>query len=185
MIKTGIILAGGKSSRMGQDKALIALNGKPMIAHVFAALSQECDQIIVASNNPTHAKFGTACVKDVFENSGPLGGIHAGLLAAKNDCALVLSCDTPFITNVLLQRLWKCYKGNVVVARCNGKKHPLVGVYPKSIVPELESALTAGQFRATDFLKQVDAQWIDFGHESMGAFENINTIKELETWREK
>ncbi len=83
MQATGIILAGGKSSRMGEDKGLVLLNGKPMIQYVIEALKGVVSDIIIISNNASYNKFGIPVYPDIIKDKGPVGGIFTGLHHSK------------------------------------------------------------------------------------------------------
>lgn len=186
MSYSGIILAGGKSSRMGQDKALLEINGKPMIQNVSELLRGFCDEIIVASSNNDHARFGDFMVSDIFENAGPQAGIHAGLLAAKNDKCIVISCDTPFITKKVLEVLLaKSDERPITVAGTEEWLHPLVGVYTRSASKTISARLNGGMLSMYPLLKIMDAKIVYFSENEEKAFENINTQEEWKQWNEK
>lgn len=101
---SGIILAGGQSRRMGRDKAFIALNGKPIVAHVLETMQRICSEtIIVANNAPNYKHFSVPIVGDVFPGKGSLGGIYSGLQAANEEHVLAVACDMPFLNADLLR----------------------------------------------------------------------------------
>ena len=93
---TAIILAGGKSSRMGTDKGLLDFEGNKLIQHVIDNVKSSCEEILVVSNNDGYNSLGYPVVKDRFLNRGPLGGIHAGLSITKTNWNFVIGCDMPF-----------------------------------------------------------------------------------------
>src|SRR5207248_324852 len=90
------IMAGGKSSRMGQDKAWIELDGEPLIKRVAAVLSEVADEVIVVANDPRYESLGLAVVRDRYPQGGPLGGIATAVATATHETVLVAACDMPF-----------------------------------------------------------------------------------------
>ena len=102
MDTTGIILAGGKSSRMGADKGLLELGGKPLITYAFQALSGLCTTILISSSSEAYHSFGYQVIEDVFPGIGPMGGIYSALGKSKTEKNLILSCDLPFASKELM-----------------------------------------------------------------------------------
>ena len=92
---TGIILAGGKSSRMGTDKGLLKLNGKSMVEYVIDALTEMCSRVLIVSNNIEYRRYGIDVVKDIYEDKGPLGGLYSGLMNSNSQVNICVSCDIP------------------------------------------------------------------------------------------
>ena len=184
---TGIILAGGKSSRMGQDKGLLILNGKPMIQHVIDRLEElNLSRILIVSNNSNYAQFPYLVVEDVIVEKGPLGGIHAGLLHSKTNTNLILSCDTPNVTTELLDYLISKSKNEAVtIAEFNGKEHPLIGIYDRGILESVTNNLENNQLKLITFCKELNARVLtipkDLAEEVH--FSNVNTREELEKLR--
>lgn len=177
MSYSGIILAGGKSSRMGNDKALMELKGVPMIQHVADVLKSICNEIIIASNNTTHHTFGDTGVSDNYTNSGPKAGLEAGLRIAQNDRCFVLSCDTPFVHLQILEKL-TLENTDAVVATCSNQVHPLIGIYTKTSLSVLEEQLKQGDFKMYHLLERLHTTYVDFPVAEIEAFQNINTQEE-------
>jgi len=101
---SGLILAGGKSQRMGQDKSLMVLGGRTLIQRVVDALAPLCDDIIVVTNSPdAYAHLNLAMVRDVFPDAGSLGGLYSGLSAVAREPAIAVACDMPFLNTELLR----------------------------------------------------------------------------------
>lgn len=175
MSYSGIIVAGGKSSRMGQDKALMELEGTPMIQRIAAALHAFTNEIIIASNNSEHYAFGDRGVADNYIDSGPLSGIEAGLSVAKNDSCFVISCDTPMINGSILSALMKGNNTDATIARCGDKAHPLIGIYHRSSLQEIQGHLEKRDLKMMNVLDQLNTTFIDFPISEQEAFQNINT----------
>jgi molybdenum cofactor guanylyltransferase len=183
---SGIILAGGKSSRMGQDKALLKIDGEPMIGHVSKLLRAFCDEIIVSSSNKEHAQFGDFMVEDAIKDSGPLAGIQAGLLAAKNDQCFVLSCDTPFVTKEVLERLRENSEGKLITVSSNSHRlQPLIAIYSKKALRDISSYLERDERSLLPLQKICNAKVVHFDANDSKAFENLNTPSEWQQWNEK
>lgn len=143
---SGIILAGGQSVRMGQDKTLMSIDNETLIERTVKELQQVTDEIIIASNDTCKYNLpGLREVPDIYPAMGPLGGIHAGLSAAQNYFAFVVSCDMPLfsakLASYLLQRRQEY---DVVVPEIHGYWEPLCAVYARGCLPTIEKCLRAG-----------------------------------------
>lgn len=183
MSYSGIILAGGQSTRMGQDKALMEFDGIPMIQHIANTLKAFTNEIIVASNNPVHHQFGDCGVLDNFPNSGPMAGIEAGLSQSRNDLSIVISCDAPFVNELVIEKLIEAEKKagemtEAVVASCGTQIHPLIGIYRKSSLDIIRTRLQEGQLRMMDLLVGLNVKYIEFPKTDIKNFLNLNTQEE-------
>ena len=175
---TGIVLAGGKSSRMGTDKGLIRLNGKPMVQHVLDPMARVCHRILVVSSNPMYGMFGFELVKDEAPDFGPVMGILSGLRQSKTERNLVLSCDTPFITFDLLKQLVLLSDAADVVAASSEKGiHPLIAVYNKSCIPTFEKAVAEDEHRLRTVLESLKVEELNVENEEL--IRNVNTQADL------
>ena len=134
--RSGIILAGGRSSRMGQDKARLPLIGETMLQRQIRKLQALGIEDILISG--TEAPEGARSVLDIYPGRGPLGGLHACLQAAENPCCLVLSVDVPLIPAATLDRLCRSHKTGITVLSHDGCDEPLVGVYDKHLYAQIE-----------------------------------------------
>lgn len=183
---TGIILAGGKSERMGSDKALLDLNGTHMIQKSIDALRPICQEIFLISNNDRLSEFGLPVFQDIHKNIGPVGGLHTGLFNASNETCVVLSCDLPNIeTSILFTLLQEFEFHNAVVSECAGRVHPLVGIYRKSSWYDMNTFVQEGKVKLLDCIKALKAEKIEFSDEKAAYFFNMNSPSDLESWQEK
>jgi len=175
---TGILIIGGKSSRMKQDKALLNYRGKPMAQWAVECLQAFCDKVIVASNVAEHARFGQECVSDVI-GDGPIAGLYAGLKNSTTPWNFVLPADMPLVNSFVLEKLldFKNDYDAVVAVDGTGKIHPLVGLYNKSIVDLIESEITRGKYSVMNILDQINVKMLQF--ESTEVFKNINAKEDL------
>jgi molybdopterin-guanine dinucleotide biosynthesis protein A len=130
---TGIILAGGKSSRMGNDKGFLMLNEKPFIQYSINALQPLVSEIIIVSDNPDYDVFGFKRINDAIKNAGPVAGIYSGLEASSTEFNLILSCDIPLINSELLQKLIDSVDdtSEIIQIESQRKSMPLIALYRK------------------------------------------------------
>jgi molybdopterin-guanine dinucleotide biosynthesis protein A len=166
-----LILAGGKSTRMGQDKAWLMLDGRPLVMRVIDRVLPLVDEVLVSTNQPD--AFGawlpglpvpTHTVADRYPGAGPLAGLHAGLLAACCDLVLTLATDMPFVDPTLIRFLADLAAGadiDAVVPQIRSPEtgqigpEPLHAIYRKSCLPAIEGCLKANQRRVVSFLDRV------------------------------
>ena len=153
---TGVILAGGRSSRMGEDKALLQYNGKPFIQHIAETLLQILPHVIVISDRQQEYSFlNLPIYPDLFCDCGPLAGIHTGLVHATTPSVFIVSCDTPFITTELIVEMLKHARPDeIAIAKDESNSHPLIGIYPTILLAELEAELRADKKQVHAFLER-------------------------------
>ena len=176
-----VILAGGKSTRMARDKALLPVAGKPMIEHVFAQLQPHFDQILISANDPARFDFlGSVVVPDKIPDLGPLMGIVSCLEASAYDLNFVVACDIPTIDIPFVRRMLRRVKDYdcLVPANDRGQLEPLFAVYRKSALDALWSALAAGQCKISDALARCNTQYV--GLPGTVWLDNINTARDYE-----
>lgn len=185
LVVTGVILAGGKSSRMGRDKGLIPLKDKPMIRYGLEALSTLTKSVVISTDNSDYRQFGYPLVSDQIRHIGPMGGLHAVLQAVSTPYILALSVDMPFISSTILQQLVQyCNTGmDAIVARFLAKIEPLCGVYSVSIHPVISEQIKAGDYSLQHLLQRIRTKYVDFDTNRLevNPFLNINTPDELKT----
>lgn len=140
---TGILLAGGKSSRFQRDKTQIAWNQKTLTEDLAARFAAAFDQVLIVSG--AQGKFqieGTREVTDLYPGRGPLGGIHAGLLAADHEACFVMACDMPFFDGQAAKRLLAYEaEGDIVAPVRDGRAEPLFAVYHRRLAKPVETLL--------------------------------------------
>lgn len=185
MSVSAAIMAGGRSKRMGQDKAWIELDGEPLITRVAAVLAQVADEVIVVANEPRYASLGLRVVKDRYPNGGALGGIATGVGAAAHDTVLVAACDMPFLSPAVWQLLLgHAGEGDVVIPRVGGEYETLHALYTKACLPHMARALAEDRLRVIAFFDQVRVLPIDEPElravdPGLRSFTNVNTPEEL------
>jgi molybdopterin-guanine dinucleotide biosynthesis protein A len=191
----GIVLAGGRSSRMGgDDKCLKLLGGKPILARVLERLQPQVSELAINANGEPgrFAPFGLPVLADSVRGfAGPLAGMHAGLAWAQRNrpklrYAVTVAADTPFFPDDLVQRFFAELGDSAtpLVARSATGVHPVIGLWPVTIAPKLEAALKGGLRKASDFAKQQGAIEVFFppvalGGKTVDPFFNINRPEEF------
>ena len=185
----GAILAGGKSLRMGRDKAFIEIDGRPLITRMAALLAPITDEIIISSNERTlYHPLGFPVIPDVFLEQGPLAGLHAVMAHTRRALILLLACDLPRVHAGLLCSLIECSAGyDAVIPRSNGGlAHPLSAVYRRTCFRFIESSLSGQKNKMTAFLEDspLNVRWLrpDEGSFSDQDLVNLNSPKDLDDY---
>jgi molybdopterin-guanine dinucleotide biosynthesis protein A len=181
------IQAGGGSQRLGSDKALLPLAGKPLIEHLLMRVGDMGDDILVTTNRPQdYAFLGIRSVPDPVPGLGALNGLHTALNAAHGGSVLVLACDMPFVSRPLLEHLISLASRADVVVPCHeGYFEPLHALYNKQpCLPAIEAALAAGEKRLISFYPQVNVLSVEGAELSRLdprglSFFNVNTPETL------
>jgi len=147
---SAVILAGGKSTRMGRDKAWLPLDGQPLLARQIAVV-RELDPVelfISGRGDTDYSSLGYPVLTDMFPDAGPLAGITTGLLAANAPLVLILAVDMPEMSSAILRHLvGRCGEGTGVVPHVGHRLEPLAALYPKAAAP-LARDLLQRQLRA-------------------------------------
>jgi molybdopterin-guanine dinucleotide biosynthesis protein A len=181
------ILAGGKSTRMGADKAFVALDGRTLLARALDLARSVTHDVRIVGEAAKFAVFAPV-VEDVFPGCGPLGGIHAALRASQVELNLILAVDMPFVPPALLPFLITRARNStamVTVARAGGGWQPLCGVYRRGFAEVADKALREGRYKIDALFDEGRTLAIGEGElEAAGfsasVFRNVNTREELE-----
>ncbi|MEH2922102.1 molybdenum cofactor guanylyltransferase MobA [Samsonia erythrinae] len=186
---TGVILAGGRASRMGgRDKGLIALNGVPLYQHVLLRLKKQVDEVIISANRnqPIYAQSGCRIIGD-FDTSfpGPLAGMLSGLHASTSEWVVFVPCDVPALPLDLVHRLWQARGDTHAVYATDGERpHPTLVLMNKILINTLEDYLNHGNRKLMLFMEQVGAKTVSF-NEQPEAFRNLNSPEDLSNWEDQ
>jgi len=182
---SGIILAGGKSSRMGSDKGFLTLNGTTFISHIIETIKPLVNEIIIVSNNPDYDVFGYTRVKDLIDDAGPLAGVYSGLYHSKNENNLILSCDVPMINNTILSKLIDSIEKqiDIVQLQSHNKTMPLIAMYKRQCMGPFFKLLQNGERRLRIAVAQQKTKTILLDSDNEKHTININTISQLKTLR--
>jgi molybdopterin-guanine dinucleotide biosynthesis protein A len=189
---TGVILAGGKSRRMGRDKAFLPFGRGLLIERVIAVLRQVTDEIVLITNTPEqYRRFELPMFADVIPEAGSLGGIYTGLVYGQAPYRLCLACDMPFVKPEFLRLLCDTApEADVVIPRNADDFQPLCAVYSQACREPIRQCIDGGRLKITGFFDQVrvrviaGAELVRYDpHDVM--FFNANTPEEYEQARRR
>lgn len=181
------ILAGGRSTRMGRDKAFLVYDGRTLLEQALDLARALTANVRIVGSADKFAAFAPV-IEDIYPNCGPLAGIHAALLSSSAELNLMLAVDTPFISPGFLQYLAgqarEAREAAVTVPRSDGRRQPLCAIYRREFAPVAESSLRAGRNRIdilfdavpTRVIEQSELEAAGF---SPGMFHNLNTPEDL------
>ncbi len=185
-----IILAGGRSSRLGIDKTLIKLGARTVLEMVIETVKKIDPNVYIITNDVDKFKNleipSITVLKDKLIDQGPLVGILTGLEASSDSHNIVVSCDIPFIRAKLLRYLYNTSSNfDVTVASVDGVLHPLFGVYSKRCIQPMSNAVSSGHRKVTSFFTSVNVKivyedTIIMFDSDLRSFFNINNQEDLE-----
>ncbi len=188
---TALILAGGQARRMaGQDKGMIELNGKPLLQHVLEGIAPQVGYVIINANrNLEHyARYGCPVITDEFAGfQGPLAGMATGLRTVDTPFMVTVPCDSPFISNDLVKRLYLKLVENdadLCVAHDGKRMHPVFLLMKTSLLDSLVNFLKSGERKIDLWFENHKLAVADFS-DNPDIFVNINTPDELASIAEK
>jgi molybdenum cofactor guanylyltransferase len=178
---TGIVLAGGRSSRMGEDKSLMKLNGKSLVEYSIDALKPLCSKVIISSNNPNCEFTGCEVWPDELTDQAPIIGIYSCLKRSETELNIILSCDMPLISTSMIGFLVAKSSDYAITVPMheNGQIEPLCGIYKKSSLGILKEFIDNKNFRLNECIRSASHQFIAVDAQiqcnSPNIFLNINT----------
>ena len=185
---SAVILAGGKNSRMlGEEKAFLEIEGRPIIARIIEKLKTYAREVILVTNSSfdKYSKFVAAdnvkLVKDKIPNKGPLMGIYSGLKASAFHYSFIVACDMPFINEALIRHMIVSIDNyDVIIPKIDEKFHPLFGIYSKNCIPVIEELLKQDSLRVLNLFPHVKCRFllrqeIETFDEGLLSLVNINT----------
>ena len=189
---TAIILAGGKSRRMGTNKALLNFKGKTFLEHQIDLLKGLFDEVIISANSlETYKGFNIPIVVDTYHDKGPLGGIYTGLINSKSYHTFIIACDMPFVEIDLINKLKSFTRDSnknrydVVIPENNKCLEPLHAFYSKACIGPIKAQIETGNFKVIDFFPQVKVKKVKFDMSTSikkyktDPLTNVNTREEL------
>ncbi|MBI4832753.1 MAG: molybdenum cofactor guanylyltransferase [Candidatus Lindowbacteria bacterium] len=195
-MESAVILAGGKSTRMGRNKALLDFGGETLIGRLYGLLKKAFDEVLISANEPGIYDFlGAPITHDVFVEAGSLAGIHAGLLRSRAQSCFFVACDMPFVNIELVRFLYEFTSDYDVVipqSRFDNDSRtglePLHAFYSRRCVPHIEEQLRRGDPKIIDFFPYVRVREVTveemrpFDPEGLSYF-NVNTQEKYELAR--
>ena len=181
---TSVILAGGLGTRIGGAKGLQPLHGRALIDWVLDSVSRQSEEILINANGVPDAYmcFGYPVIADETPDwPGPLAGLQSALRLARHDWVASVPCDTPFLPDDLIARLYKAVSSTVTmeasVAVVAGKRQPTIALYRKNVLPKLDAYLNSGGRKVNSWLETLHLSEVVI--DDAIAFTNINTLDDL------
>jgi len=174
---TGVVLVGGKSSRMGENKALMRFGDKTFVERAIHLLQQTFENVIISANESGVYDFvGLPIVGDVYRGCGPLAGLHAAMTSAGKSDIFVMSCDLPFVDESVVRRILDNSSGaELIVAGDPTGVQPLCGLYRQSSMRIIEGQLRVKEYSVLKLVQHMKGRVILFEEQKSNRFININT----------
>lgn len=183
-ILDGIILAGGKSSRMGRNKALLPIRRVPLIQHIVHSLQGICRSITVVLADEPESTYSfleqVQFVRDAHPGKGPIAGIHAGLQAISTEYGFVMACDMPLFSKEVFDLLQERLPGPDAVM---APMQPFHAIYHKRVWQQAEVCLRDNHLRMTDLLKMIRVEVLEEISPAAPCFVNLNTPDDVESFK--
>lgn len=189
---SGVILAGGRSRRLGRMKAIEPFDGRPLISHVIGKLLEIVDKIVVVVNDPEQSQLlpipsetSVRVVQDIFGEAGSLGGIFTGISEIETNWGIVVACDMPFLNVELLQHLSSSGKNvDAVIPRIKGFPEPTHALYSKGCLPYMKKNIQNGDLKIANFYTDIHVRYVDEKElhkydAELKSFFNVNTEEDL------
>ena len=183
---TGIILSGGRSLRMGENKAFIKIEGLPIIQRITSLFKQLFQEVIIVTNEPQLFRtLDSKIYVDIIPNKGALGGLYTGIYYSFFKYSFCVACDMPLINKSLVEFLIDNIKDvDVIVPRTMDGLQPLHALYSKNCLTPIKETIAQGKYKILDFYSRVKVRIVeekDFIHldPSKASFINVNTPDEL------
>ena len=183
---TGIILSGGKSLRMGENKAFIEIKGVPIIQRIYTLFKELFHEVIIVTNQiELFKKFDSKIYSDLLPDKGALGGLYTGLFFSNFHYSFCVACDMPFLNKSLVQYLIKRIGDeDVIVPRTKDGLQPLHAIYSKNCLDPIKEIIEQGKFKIIDIFHRVQVNIIEEADfisldPLRESFINVNTPKEL------
>jgi molybdopterin-guanine dinucleotide biosynthesis protein A len=160
---TGVILAGGKSSRFGRNKALVEISGIRLIERIIRIMGSIFESLILVSNTPGEYEYLQIPIyEDLKKGLGPIGGIHTGLEVIKDNAGFFVACDMPFINKDLIRHIVEVRNDfDAVVPRIDWKLEALHSLYTKGCIPAIEELIKSGELQTIKSYNMINVLYVD------------------------
>jgi molybdenum cofactor guanylyltransferase len=183
---TGVILSGGKSRRMGENKAFLPVNGERLIDRTIRLFRAVFKEVIIVTTSPLdYLDQGAAIVTDIFPEKGALGGIYTGLFYAREEYAFIAACDMPFLNRAFMEYMISRTAGyDIIIPATPDGLQPLHAVYTRRCLPVIRGLLERNRLKITGFYP--GHRLLTISHEVIRSFDpegkmflNVNTRSDL------
>jgi molybdopterin-guanine dinucleotide biosynthesis protein A len=185
MRRSGFVLAGGSSSRMGRDKALLAYRETSLVEYVARAVRDAVGSVALIGDPDRYGNLGYSVYRDQVPACGPLGGIYTALSLSPGDWNLVVACDMPGISAEALRKLIdpapKIHQNCIIATGFRGDPEPLCALYHRRCLPVLERAIREKRFKMRDLVPELEAELRPF---DTTALANVNTPADWAKFKE-
>lgn len=159
---SGFILAGGLSTRMGSDKALLKIAGEPLLGRMIKIISPFCHNVAVSGMKKDYQIFNTEMIADLVAGIGPISGIYSSLKFSNSDWNLLVSVDVPFLNEELLELLILNKDGfDCVIPKHDSGLEPLIGIYHKNVLHAVDEMIKNGDYKLMNLLSKLNAHYLD------------------------
>lgn len=181
------VLAGGKSSRMGRDKGMLLLQGKPMVSYILDALEETEIPVKIIANDDTYRSFGFPIYSDIVAEKGPMGGLFSAFENSEAEVVFLVSCDMPLISSEAIKQFLKLADRDSIVAATVGERvNPLFALYPVNLKEEVKERIASGRLKMTDLILENKHTLVpSIAGENPNIFRNVNNEEELKMTEEK
>lgn len=177
---TGIILAGGESSRMGEEKGFLKIGVKTYTELLIETLQNYFDDVIIISNDSEYEQFGVPIYQDVVKDKGPLAGILTGLKHSNTDYNFFTPCDSPYLEGKLIEKLInKVDNYDAIIPTYENKVFPLTAIYNKNCISQLEDALDNNRLKVKLEIERLYHHFVKFDNDYEKSFINFNTPEDI------
>lgn len=181
----GLILAGGQSKRMGEDKGLVLYKGKPLISYPIDLLKQLCQNIVISANNESYEKLGYPVLQDKIKGIGPLGGMYSAFVKYSPTSIFVLPCDVPEMGIDFAKKLINLGNSyDISVASFRGRIEPLIGIYQDSVLNAIEQQIKYKNYKIQNLIKRCNSHVYetssDTSFNGQKLFKNVNYPNDVE-----
>lgn len=190
---TGVLLAGGKSRRMGEDKRYLLVGERTLLERTLGILQTVFEQvvIVIAQDSPSLKDVASPVVRDLIPDCGSLGGLYTGLKQATTEHVFVVACDMPFLNTLVIRYFVdRRMQSDLIIAKLSNGLHPMHAVYGKACLPLLEQMIAARNLKIQDLASQsalrvefVSASDLAAIDPTARSFHNVNTPADLEAAR--
>lgn len=193
LFDTAIVIAGGKSTRMGFDKAFMKIGNNSCIELIIQKLKRHFNEIIIVSDKPNKYKItNVKSTHDEIKNAGPLGGLHAGLKISSSFYNYLIACDMPVISDELIIHIKNLLllKPDIIACKNKGFIEPFHAVYSKNLTTKIEQEIKTGKYSLFNLMSKSKTEIISYDTimkvcKNTYVFTNLNTRQELDRYRSK
>jgi molybdopterin-guanine dinucleotide biosynthesis protein A len=176
-----LVLAGGGSRRMGRPKAWLGVGDTFLLRYVVDRLAPAFSEVMVSFAEPEQleAPLPYRIVFDRKRSAGPLAGLEAGLLAARNEVVFAIACDMPYVTQDVAQMaIATARRSDAAIPRIDGRPEPVCGAYRRTALPAITEALDAGRLKTADAIAELDVTWLEGLDPDL--FRSLNTPEDMD-----